>query len=91
MWWFLFMYLLVSYIAMYFAINFDPMGGEGGQPRLIENDEVTVESTREAWWVSLIPMINIYIIVVGIYLRIPKIKKSILLRIKKMIEEVENE
>jgi hypothetical protein len=68
------------------------MGGEfNNRVAIIPDEDITAASVREAFWVSFIPIINIYIIVAGIYLKIPKIKKRILLKIKKVINEVEDE
>ena len=88
----LFIYLVICCVAIYFSIDFNPMGGEfNNRAALLPDEDITAASVREGFWVSFIPIINIYIIVAGISLKIPKIKKRILLKIKRIINEVEDE
>ena len=87
---YLFWYMVICYIAAWCAVHVDPMKHDGGAS-LIKDGEFDRESIEAAFKIALVPILNLYPIFLYIALSIKPMKKNILLRIKKMIEECENE
>ena len=94
MWWFLALWLFVSYIAAICAMFIDFEFNSRREPTVVPQEKYEYGDAREIalrFLFCIIPILNLFIIALFLYAHTKPFKKLVLRKIKKMLEEADNE